>query len=171
MKSSSRAPDETAGTVLLASFAAGLYLAVFYVLNNLTMLQGGGILFLFGVLIVPLSLATLLVHGLLHVAGKAYRSGVLVAFVISAFLLFMLRPSLLGLELVDRFFRAFPAGSGGFANALFIVVPAALLAIVFHRGLRRYAALLGVMTLAAPSVKAARSATRIRMLKLGRKSE
>lgn len=134
---------------LLASCVAGLYVAVFYTVNNWTMLRGGGILVLFSLLILPLAVSTALVYFALDRAGKGGWARAAVAFIISAFLLFMLRPSLLDFEIVDSYFRAFPAGRSGLATTLFIVVPATLLTLIFHRKLKEYAAILGVMTLAA----------------------
>jgi hypothetical protein len=141
--------DRTGYAALLASLVAGLYVSVFYTLNNLTMLRGGDVLFIFGIMIVPLSASTLLVYYPLHVVGKGDWARWIVAFMISAFLLIALRPSLVGIDFVGSFFGAFPAERRSLANLLFIVVPSGLLALIFHRKLREYAAILGIMTLTA----------------------
>ncbi len=149
MTVSKRVIDPSGSVVLLTACSAGLYVAAFYTMNNLTMLRAGGILFLFGLMIVPLAIAVILVYALLHLGGRAGLKGWAVALMISTFLLFMLRPSLLDFELVDRYFRVFTPERSVVANTLFILLPSLLLAFVFRRRLKEYAAILGVMTLAA----------------------
>jgi hypothetical protein len=156
MKEPRQPLNESALAALLASGAAGLYLSVFYTLNNLTLLRGGGIILLFGVLVVPLSVSTLVAYSILHAAGRDGWARAAVAFMISAFLLLMLRPSLVEFDLVDGFFRAFPAHLGGLASGLFVIAPAALLALVFRRRLTEYAAILGLMTVVALALGASK---------------
>jgi len=149
MKAPRRKTDSTPVAAFLAACAAGLYIAVFYTVNNLTMLRAGSILFLSGMMIVPLAVSVLVVYALLRLSGRVGWSGWVVALMISMFLLFMLRPSLRDFEFVDRYFRAFSPSLSGLATSLFVLVPALFLALAFRRRLKEYAAILGLMTLAA----------------------
>lgn len=148
--------DEAGRTGLLAAVAAGLYVAVFFTLNNLTMLRGGGILFLVCVLIAPLSVASMLVYYPLRRAGRGAWARIAVAFLISAFLLFSLRTPLLAIPAAAALLHAFPPGRTLLANTLLIAVPAALLTVFLHKRLKQYAAALGILVIAAVLIDAGR---------------
>jgi len=148
--------DEAARTGLLAAVAAGLYVAVFFTLNNLTMLRGGGVLFLFGVLIAPLSVASMLVYYPLQRAGRGAWARIAVAFMISTFLLFSLRTPLLAIPAAAALLHAFPPGRTLLANTVLFGVPAALLTVFLHKRLKQYAAALGILVVAAVLIDAGR---------------
>ena len=146
MKSRLRSVGPSFLPAVVASFAAGLYAAVFYVVNNLTMLQGTDVLFLLTILTLPLCSATAIVHHLLYVAGREGAARFAAAFFAIAFLFIVFRPSLVSIGLVSAFFDAFPTDSRDLANALFVAIPSSLLAFVFQSRRREFAMVAGLMT-------------------------
>ena len=141
--------DKTGYAALLASFVAGLYVTVFYTLNNLTMLQEGGIFFIFSIVTIPLLGLTIFIYYPLHLAGKGDQAQIVVVFIISAFLLFLLRPTLLGIGFVGGFYGIFAADQYILANILFVLIPSILLTVVFKKNVQKYAMVLGIMTITA----------------------
>jgi hypothetical protein len=133
---------------LLAAFFAGLYLAIFYTFNNLTLLRPEGIMVIFSLAILPVMALTFLIHSLFFLIGKKEKAQVVIVFVLSAFLLFMLNPALRGFELVRRFFEFFRT-EYLLATFLFVFTLAVLLAFLFQKKTNVYSILLGLMSITA----------------------
>jgi len=149
MKPFLKSLDKTGYEALLASFVAGLYVTVFYHLNNLTMLREGDIFVIFGIVTLPLLSLTIVLYYPLHLLGKGHQAQMVVVFLVSVFLVFLLRPALVGISFVSSFLGIFGADHYILANILFVLIPSTLLTIVFKNNLSKYAIVLGIMTVAA----------------------
>ena len=141
--------DQTGIVALLAGFTASLYVTVFYVTNNLTMFKLDAVLVLFGILTALIVTPIAVIYQLLHLLGKGDQVRAIAVLVISVFLVSCFRPGLAGVGFVDTFFDIFGGERSVFANTLFVVIPSALLTVVFKRNLQKLAMVLGVMTVAA----------------------
>ena len=141
--------DKTGIAALLAAFTTGLYVTVFYLTNNLTMFQLDAALVLFGILTALIVAPIAVTYHLLHVLGKGDQARAVVVFVIAVFLVSCLRPGLSGLAFGDGFFGILGGQRAFFANTLFVVIPAAMLSVVFKRDVQKLTIVLGAMTVAA----------------------
>lgn len=141
--------DKSGYKALVTSFAAGLYLSAFYILNNLTMLRGAGILFILSIMTIPLLILTIAIYYPLQLARKGDHAQTIVVFIVSAFLLFVLRPTLLDFDFIKGFFGYFPADQKTFAYILYIVIPSTIITVFFRKNILIYAVMLGTMTIAA----------------------
>jgi hypothetical protein len=130
---------------LLTALIAGLYIACFYTMNNLTMLRLDGILVIFGLMVVPVVTLVLAVSIIFHFLRREERIPALVVFLMSAFLLYMLHPALIGLDSVRRYYELF-ADNLLLAKFLLIAFPSLILAFFFQKNLRIYAGALALMT-------------------------
>jgi hypothetical protein len=110
-------------------------------------------------MILPLLFFAFLVYSVFYLVGKREKAPVVIIFVTSAFLLIMLNPALLGIDLIRRYFEAFD-GNYILANVMFVFTLAALVAFIFQRKLAVYAVLLGIMSIAAIVMGFSNMATR-----------
>jgi len=141
--------DKSGYEALAVSLSAGLYVSVFYIFNNLTMLRGTGILFILSIMIIPLLLLTILTYYPLQLARKTTQAQTIVVFIVSVFLFLVLRPTLLDIDVVNSFFLLFSEDKKTIANILYVVVPSILITIIFKKNILIYTVMLSVMTLAA----------------------
>lgn len=133
---------------LLVTLVAGLYIATFYTMNNLTMLRTEGIFVIFGLMIIPILMLVLVLCSVFYVLQKEDRAPALTVFLISVFLLYMLHPALTGIDLIRRYYEFF--GDQFFlAKFILIALPSLVLAFVFEKRMRALAGVLGLMTATA----------------------
>ncbi|MDH3640139.1 MAG: sulfatase-like hydrolase/transferase, partial [Gammaproteobacteria bacterium] len=137
------------GKALSLALVAGLYVATFYSTNNLTLLQPASLGLVFAVIVGAALITVLAVRVLLTLLGLKRWLDVATVFAVCLLLMVLLRPAFIGVDGVDQFFAWFGGKKSVLANALFVVVPATGLSLVFKRYPEKLMIILGVMTVAA----------------------
>ena len=108
---------------VFAAFVAGLYVSVFYVMANLTMLPGSSVFIVAGVLIVPVTIALAFLLLLLHLLGKGAFAKPISIFVCTSYLLILMRHPLFDIHAVGEFFNQFNSTTQDAAKLLCSKLP------------------------------------------------
>ncbi len=124
-------------------------MTVFYSLNNLTMLRDGDSFIILTFITTPLIILNLIIYYSLRFLGKGTQANTVVAFIISVFLVFLLRPTLFGISFVSGIIGIFGADSYALANILIVLSLSILLTMAFRKNLLVYAMVLGIMAIVA----------------------
>jgi hypothetical protein len=133
---------------VFAAFVAGLYVSVFYVMANLTMLPGSSVFIVAFVLIVPVTIAVAFLLLLLHLLGKGAFAKPISIFVCTSYLLILMRHPLFDIHAVGEFFNQFNSTTQDAAKLVCFFAVAILLAYVFRNSVAKFTAVLGAMTIA-----------------------
>ena len=133
----------------LSALASGLYVSIFYIAGNFTMLTPASALVVAIGLTLPIVLALLVTIVVLAMTRLHNYIGFATAFVCALYLAFALRLPIFESQVVSGFLGQLGGGSLLAANLLYLLIPATLVGIAFGRNVGRLAAVLGVMTIAA----------------------
>lgn len=130
---------------LLSSFMVGLYVSVFYITNNLTMLPATSIVIMFLILTIPAVTLTLVMFGILKVVRKGEKIAVFSMALSIIYLLLILRPAIIEMGIVTSLLGPFGGVDKFFANFVYAVIPAILLAHIFKKNTKKFSVVLGIM--------------------------
>jgi hypothetical protein len=133
----------------LAALASGLYLSIFYIAGNFTMLTPASALVVAIGFTLPIVLALLVTIVVLSMTRLHNYIGFATAFVCALYLAFALRVPIFESQVVSAFLGQLRGGSRLAANVLYLLIPATLVGIVFGRNLGRLTAVLAAMAIAA----------------------
>ena len=134
---------------VFAAFVAGLYVSVFYVMSNLTMLPGRSVFVVAFVLITPITITVALLCLLLHILGKdAYAKPVSI-FVCAVYILLLMQQPVFEIRAIGAFFDLFDGTTRVAAKIIYLIVPAVLLGYTFRNNIGKFAIVLGAMSIAS----------------------
>jgi hypothetical protein len=134
---------------VFAAFVAGLYVSVFYVMTNLTMLSGSSAVVVVFVLITPITIAVALLCLLLHLLGKNAYAKPFSIFVCAVYLLILMQRPVFEIRAIGEFFDLLDGTTRAAAKIIYLIVPAALLGYAFRNNIGKFAVVLGAMTIAS----------------------
>lgn len=134
---------------LVTGFLAGLYVSVFYIANNLTMLPGASIAAMFFILTVPvlaLVIVTFCIFKIIRKNDLIPPASILVS---AVYMLFVLHPAITKLDSIG-YLLSLLGGAGSFwGNVFYAVIPAGLLVFIFKGDTKKFSFVLGVMAITA----------------------
>ena len=134
---------------VFAAFVAGLYVSVFYIMSNLTMLPSSSVFIVAFVLITPITIAVALLCLLLHILGKnAYAKPVSI-FVCAVYILILMQKPVFEIRAIGEFFNLLDGTTRAAAKIIYLIVPAVLLGYTFRNNIGKFAIVLGAMTIAS----------------------
>jgi hypothetical protein len=134
---------------VFAALVAGLYVSVFYIMTNLTMLPFSSVLLVALVVIAPLVAAVTLLCLLLYLLGAGAYAKPVSIFVCVVYILVFMQQPLMGIRTIDEFIGQLDDTTITALKILCLVVPAALLGYVFRHNVVKFSIVLGAMMLAS----------------------
>lgn len=137
---------------VFAAFAAGLYVSVFYIMTNLTMLPGSSVLVVAFVLIAPVTITVAFLSLLLRLLGKAAYAKAASVFLCAVYILILMRQPVFEIHAISELLDLLDGTTIAVVRIIYLIVPALLLGYAFRNSIIKFAVVLGAMTVASFAV-------------------
>ena len=140
------------GSAVFSAFAAGIYVSMFWVSNNITMLLWDSVLVIFLALVTPIVLVVLLIKMFLRIIGFQTFEGLACTFAIIAYVLLLLRLPILEIPSIYSLIEGYGGLESRAAKLFFVgltILVSTIAAIVFHRKTMALSALFLLMAMTA----------------------
>ena len=134
---------------ILAAAFTGIYVSTFYIMGNITMLPAMSVLVILLVLTLPITILVAFSTVLLRRINRDAYIGIVSVFICALYLLVLLRTPIFHMRSVIAFRSQFEGIAWILMHLGIFLIPAGILAYVFHRNLGKYTAVLTVMSLSA----------------------
>ena len=132
-----------------AAIAVGLYVSVFYIMTNFTMLPPSSMLVLAGALIIPVTAVVCLVYATLSALGKDAYARQVAIFLCAVYLMILMRAPVFNIRGLAEAFQGFGEPARMAINCIYYIVPALLISFIFRNNVGKFALVMSAMTLAA----------------------
>lgn len=135
--------------VLLLAAAAGVYVSVFYIAGNVTMLPPKGMLIVVVALVLPIVLATAIVTGIARMAGLKRYANVAALIVILVCVFAALRTPVFSIPAISELLSRLHGPVSVLLHVFLVLAPAVLVGLLFRKNINKLTIIFGVMSVAA----------------------
>lgn len=136
-------------STVITALAAGIYVSTFYISNNFTMLSTASVLFVAIALTVPIVALVLLSNLVLSALKREAYADFLAMFICGLFLMLALRVPVFDNQFIREIRGQLHGGTWLVAHAIYFIVPAMLISVIFRKNAGRLTIVLMVMMITA----------------------
>ena len=135
--------------IFVLAAAAGLYVGIFYVAGNATMLPPRSMLIVVATLLLPAVLAAAVVIGLSKLAGLRRYGNAAALVVILMYVFATLRTPIFSMPAINEVRSQFDDATSILFHLLLFLIPAVFIALIFRKSVVKLTIIFGVMSFAA----------------------